>query len=233
MTNFNIMAAHVAISKLREQERQKYDNSYFSEHYWREDLEGHTGNRGLSYDDPEHRERFSYLYELLVEQNNPKQLLDAGCGPGYLLEHALLDGISARGVDCSASAREQFLARTKGNWATAFHIGSICSMPFPDRSFDLLLCLDVLEHLIVFDIFVAANELSRLASKDLICSINLDNPYFFHPTIISRESWTALFESTGFVRQNMARTDALNRAARRRYSEYDFFVFERLAVSQS
>jgi 2-polyprenyl-3-methyl-5-hydroxy-6-metoxy-1,4-benzoquinol methylase len=230
---FDHMIRHGSVASLRKQEEQKYDRTYFADHYWREDLPGLTGNRGLSYDDPEHRQRFSFLCDALLKANRPHHLLDAGCGPGFLLQEALTHGIDARGIDTSISAQELFDKRSRGLWPNRFEVGTIAKLAYPDRAFDLCVCLDVLEHLIVFDIFDAVRELCRVTSGELICSINLDNPYTFHPTILSRDTWIALFESTGIFRYREDRSLILSATVQARYPEYDLFLFSRVDTSDN
>lgn len=233
MSNFGDMSKHRSVMELRKREERKYDPKYFAEHYWREDLPGLTGNRGLSYEDADHDQRFSFLFKVIIEENKPRQLLDAGCGPGFLLEEALSHGVNARGVDVSATARDLFCDRLQARWSGRFDVSPISKLPYPDRAFDLCICLDVLEHLIVFDIFTAVQELCRVSSAEIICSINLDNPYEFHPTILSRESWIAIFESTRMVHYQEDRTEKLNATIQAKYSEYDFFSFRRMEMPEN
>ena len=224
----NQIFKHQAVSVLREDEQAKYDQRYFNEDYWREDLVGQSGNRGLTYDDPTHHNRFAFLYDRIIAPYCPNSLLDVGCGPGFLLEQALSLGIDAQGIDSSGVARDLFSARASSAWCDRFVVGSIAKMSFADNSFDLCVCLDVLEHLIVFDIFSAVYEICRVSSRSIICSINLDNPYEFHPTILSRSSWIAVFESTGLVQYDHETSDTLNESVGARHPEYDCFVFHRI-----
>jgi 2-polyprenyl-3-methyl-5-hydroxy-6-metoxy-1,4-benzoquinol methylase len=219
------LEGHPAVKLLRQMERDKYSRRYFETEYWREDLPGRTGNRGLSYEDATHESRFSFLFEALVSERQPTRLLDLGCGPGIFLETALAHDLDAYGIDVSSVAKDLFCARTNEAWHDRFVVGGICCLPFAAKTFDLTICLDVLEHVIVFDVFRAVKELCRVSAKDIICSINLDNPYEFHPTILSRQSWIAVFEDTGMVEYNQLRSEDLNRRIQAQRPEYDFFVF--------
>jgi len=230
MSDFEKMFTHPVIERLRAAEHQKYDGNYFAEHYWREDLPGLTGNRGLSYDDPDHRQRFVFLYDKVIKPLNPKTLLDVGCGTGLLIDQALRDGVDAYGIDSSSIAQQSYHTRTQGRWPDRFRLGSITTLPFQSSQFELCVCLDVLEHIIVFDIFHAVTELCRVCSKDIVCSINMDNPYQFHPTILSRSSWVALFESTGVVTYQRDRTAKLSSLISPIYQEYEVFVFSKLGT---
>ena len=68
-------------------------------------------------------------------------ILDAGCGSGRTLDDLAARG-SVAGVDCSAMAVEA--ARRRGH--ANVHIASVEELPFGDRAFDLVTCLDVIEH---------------------------------------------------------------------------------------
>jgi len=218
-----------SIASLREGERRKYNQEYFAQHYWREDLPNLIGNRGLSYDDPSHQRRFAFLSKTLIEGRSAQRVIDVGCGPGHLVEMALADGVQSFGVDLSEAACKAFNDRTGGRWRDRFTVTPMNRMPFETAHFDLCLCLDVLEHVIVFDIFDSVRELCRVASDKIICTINLDNPYDFHPTILSRKTWVALFESYGAVYYDEAGTEEMSAMICREYPEYDAFVFKKVS----
>jgi SAM-dependent methyltransferase len=222
------MKNHQAVDALRIREVQKYDFGYFKTDYWKEDLPGKSGNRSLSYDDPFHALRFSLLYGLVVEPMRPRRMVDVGCGPGALLERALAGGIDAWGVEASPDAKELYLARTHERWPDRFVVGSMTGLPFSSGEFDLVVCFDALEHLVVFDVFTAVTELCRVANRQIICSINVDNPYYFHPTILSRETWIAIFESTGSAVFDAEGTAALNRLVQEHRVEYEMFKFKKI-----
>lgn len=62
------------------------------------------------------------------------KILDAGCGEGVLVEELIKEGYNAVGIDI--------------NYCSRFVImGDIKNLPFSNESFDLVLCLDVLEHI--------------------------------------------------------------------------------------
>ena len=69
------------------------------------------------------------------------QLLDAGCGSGRtLLELAAYGTVS--GIELNEDAAE--IARSRG--LGEVRIGRLEQLPWPDASFDLITCLDVIEH---------------------------------------------------------------------------------------
>jgi SAM-dependent methyltransferase len=75
-----------------------------------------------------------------LELASPCRILDAGCGSGRTLDE-LDDYGAACGVDLSPAAVDA--TRSRGH---AAHVGSVEDLPFPDGTFDLVTCLDVVEH---------------------------------------------------------------------------------------
>jgi SAM-dependent methyltransferase len=83
--------------------------------------------------------------------------LDVGCGDGRTAGVWLRDHAGAyTGVDISANAVE--MARVAGLDARC--IDDAAELPFGDASFDVVVCLEVLEHL--FDPQLAAAEIARV-----------------------------------------------------------------------
>ena len=68
-------------------------------------------------------------------------ILDAGCGSGRMLDELERYGM-AFGLDSSAWAVAA--ARARGH--SGVTLGTVEQMPYPDGTFDLVTCLDVLEH---------------------------------------------------------------------------------------
>jgi SAM-dependent methyltransferase len=83
------------------------------------------------------------------------RVLDAGCGSGRTLEDLRAYGEVA-GIELSEFAAEQARARALGE----VRVGRVEELPWEDRAFDLVTCLDVLEH--TPDDRVALRELRRV-----------------------------------------------------------------------
>ncbi|MFZ0040681.1 MAG: class I SAM-dependent methyltransferase [Solirubrobacteraceae bacterium] len=71
----------------------------------------------------------------------PARVLDAGCGSGRTLQE-LVDYGEVHGIELDAEAAE--LARNRGHGEVL--VGRLEDLPWPDASFDLITCLDVIEH---------------------------------------------------------------------------------------
>jgi SAM-dependent methyltransferase len=83
------------------------------------------------------------------------QVLDAGCGSGRTLQELEHYG-EVHGIELSAEAAEVARSRGHGQVVT----GPVERLPWPDGTFDLITCLDVLEHLA--DEHTAMRELARV-----------------------------------------------------------------------
>lgn len=100
-------------------------------------------------------------------------LLDAGCGEGETLAR-LGAGLPPRvaAIDLDPAAAAFTATRVPAADVT---VGSIGDLPYPDDSFDLVLCLEVLEH--IEDPAAALADLARVARRDLVISVP-DEPWF-------------------------------------------------------
>jgi 2-polyprenyl-3-methyl-5-hydroxy-6-metoxy-1,4-benzoquinol methylase len=76
-------------------------------------------------------------------------ILDVGCGEGVLVEEFAREGYRIFGIDL--------------NYASLFvHRGDLCHLPYATAAFDLLLCLDVIEHLALLSHHAALQEMARI-----------------------------------------------------------------------
>ena len=69
------------------------------------------------------------------------RILDAGCGSGRTLQELVAYGVVS-GIELSEQAAEVARARGLGD----VRVGRLEQLPWPDASFDLITCLDVIEH---------------------------------------------------------------------------------------
>ena len=99
--------------------------------------------------------------------------LDAGCGEGETI--ARLDGLLGdriAAVDISTYCVDRVSARHP---QVDVFPASVTELPFADDGFDLVLCLEVLEHLA--EPRLALPELGRVGTRDLVISVP-DEPWF-------------------------------------------------------
>jgi len=98
-----------------------------------------------------------------------QSLLDAGCGNGMFL-HYLRENETSIERLCGVERSRAALSLVKGEKFEA----SIEEMPFDANEFDLVSCLEVLEHLPVSTFDSALSELCRVAREYIIITVPFD-----------------------------------------------------------
>ena len=96
------------------------------------------------------------------------KILDAGCGTGKNLEIINLNGYEAYGMDYSEEAISFCKKRNLYN----VKLGDIRSIPFREKYFDILICMDVLGNLENEHIGKAIQEFHRVLKDGGIAIIN-------------------------------------------------------------
>jgi ubiquinone/menaquinone biosynthesis C-methylase UbiE len=129
---------------------------YENESFW-------TEERFLSND--QELKRFRYIHSLIPETTN--SILDVGCGNGAFLKYLEDNGSVIKKIGYERSQT----AVAKKVCTSEIISGSAEKITFPDNSFDVVLALEVIEHL-PFGIFESTlEELQRVAAKNIIISV--------------------------------------------------------------
>lgn len=110
-------------------------------------------------------ERQRIVETLALFPESVRSILNVGCGDGRVTR-AVKENYEIVGVDLSATAARLF-------HGTAL-LGSIDALPFRDRSFDLVLATEVLEHLPDRIYAEALKELQRVAGRYLLVTVPND-----------------------------------------------------------
>ena len=124
----------------------------------------------------------------------PRRILDAGCGEGFAMQ-AVLGAAKAEvlGLDGSPMA-VQLAGRL--NPDRRFAAGDLYALPFAPRSFDLVVCMEVLEHL---DQPVRGlRELWRVSGGWLLLSVP-NEPLFRCANFLRGKNMRALGNDPGHV----------------------------------
>ena len=109
--------------------------------------------------------------ELLIKTYNLKEnssILDIGCGKGFLLNELrlLIPSLRIKGTDISTYAVQKAIPEVMHN----ILIHSIRNkLPFQDDEFDLVLSINVLHNLKVFELKTALIEIERVGRQAYIC----------------------------------------------------------------
>jgi 2-polyprenyl-6-hydroxyphenyl methylase / 3-demethylubiquinone-9 3-methyltransferase len=95
--------------------------------------------------------RFGYMRRVLTEElgidPRDKTALDVGSGGGLLAEEFARLGCRVTGIDPSAQSVETARAHAETeDLDIRYTVGAGEELPFPDESFDIAYCCDVLEH---------------------------------------------------------------------------------------
>lgn len=90
--------------------------------------------------------RFGF-FERAISSWSGQRALDIGCGGGYSCEFLAQRGARVWGLDCSEACIEAARrhARTQ-NLEIDYRTGTAECLPYDDATFDIVTCLDVLEH---------------------------------------------------------------------------------------
>jgi ubiquinone/menaquinone biosynthesis C-methylase UbiE len=92
------------------------------------------------------RGRFKFAYDRLV-RHQPKKWLDIGTGNGFLprVARPSLNGVHITGTDFAENA---LAAAAEALDAQQLNDLDAQGLPFADKSFDMITCLEVIEHLV-------------------------------------------------------------------------------------
>jgi ubiquinone/menaquinone biosynthesis C-methylase UbiE len=133
---------------------------------------------------------------LLRGKNGYNRHLDIGGGPGLLASNFHPERVY--NLDLS----EYALSQSKAKYNVA---GKIEAIPFADNSFDLITCIDVLEHIPLPQLPAALDEIKRVMTDDgmaIAIPSTLDDEIIHKdPTHVTKESpafWKELFIENGF-----------------------------------
>jgi SAM-dependent methyltransferase len=137
---------------------------------------------------------FDQIAKRIIEQSEPKTVLDAGCAWGFLVEAFRNRGVEAYGVDISEYAIQNVHPDIKPYcW-----IGSITE-PFP-KKYDLITCIEILEHLPQKEAEKAIENLCTHSNEMVFSSTPFDYKEATHFNVHDPEYWAEQFARYGFYR---------------------------------
>jgi ubiquinone/menaquinone biosynthesis C-methylase UbiE len=132
------------------------------------------------------------------------RILDIGCAKGFLVKDLVAEGIDAFGIDVS----EYALLNCEPEIVGRLHLGSAVKLPFPDRSFDVVLAINTLHNLERGDLIRALREMERLAVKGKFLQVDSyrtpEEKDIFESWVLTAythgytHEWAALFKDAGY-----------------------------------
>jgi len=148
-------------------------------------------------------DRFVEFYGLTPQS----AVLDIGCGKGFCL-HDLrnrLPGMTVAGLDVSTYAMEHAMETIK----PFFSIGNAISLPYPDKSFDLVVAINVVHNLKRPQAIQALREIMRVSRGSAYVQVdsfrnqqekeNIERWQLTAETILSPDGWRELFAEAGYA----------------------------------
>jgi GT2 family glycosyltransferase/glycosyltransferase involved in cell wall biosynthesis len=137
---------------------------------------------------------FRQVAARIHESIAPASALDAGCAMGFLVECLQELGVAAEGVDISDFA----IGRAHASIRDRVRVGSVTE-PF-GRRYDLITCVEVLEHMPPAESQAAVANLCAHADDILFSSSPEDFRELTHLNARPPEYWAELFARHGFYR---------------------------------
>ncbi|WP_432738084.1 class I SAM-dependent methyltransferase [Maridesulfovibrio sp. FT414] len=133
------------------------------------------------------------------------RILDVGCGKAYLLYELYLLGMDVCGFDISrhglAAAKEEIRDRL------FVHRAEDC-LPFEDNAFDLVISVNTLHNLRIFDLKKALVEMERVGKNKYMCTesyrneqeqFNLQCWALTCESFFDKEEWEWVFKEFGYT----------------------------------
>ncbi|MBS0615596.1 MAG: 3-demethylubiquinone-9 3-O-methyltransferase [Verrucomicrobia bacterium] len=136
----------------------------------------------------ENRLRAPWIASLLKE---PCDVLDIGCGAGFLSNHLAKEGHLTVGIDLSPSSLE-VAKRYDTTHSVQYRVADAMVLPYSDEQFDVVCAMDILEH--VEDPSRLIQEASRVLKKN--------GRFFFHTFNRNWWSWFVVIKGVDWCVPN-------------------------------
>jgi SAM-dependent methyltransferase len=151
---------------------------------------------GLTYERSEHwLTFFGAVADHIVRELRPTTVLDAGCAKGFLVEQLRERGVEAYGIDIS----EHAISEVHESVRDYCRVGSLTE-PL-DRRYDLITCIEVIEHMQAPDGRDALENLCAATDQLLLSSSPYDYGEPTHLNVQPPEQWSATVASHDFYRE--------------------------------
>ena len=150
-----------------------YDKDYFVTRQGKKFRNADGSHGGWSYDNPTGEwlgckpitEAWKEIFKLTKCNSDTGlcKVLDVGCGRGQFVTYLRDIGVEAWGFDFSEFSIKNPYPRCQKGWCVQHD--AITTWPYGDKAFDLVVALDIFEHLYIEDIDKVINDMHRVAKK--------------------------------------------------------------------
>ena len=134
-------------------------------------------------------------------------VLDVGCAKGFMMHDMaeLIPGLTIKGVDISDYAVANALPDMKPH----VQVGDAARLPFPDRSFDVVICINTVHNLEREACGEALREIERVARRGAFVTVDayrddderrrMEAWNLTARTMMHVDEWKAFFASVGYT----------------------------------
>lgn len=134
------------------------------------------------------------------------RVLDVGCAKGFMMHDMarLIPGLEVKGIDISDYAIANVMEDMKGH----VQVANALSLPFEDKSFDVVISINTIHNLTQADCARALKEIERVAIRGAFITVDA---YFDEDqrqrmeawnltaqTIMHGHTWKAFFDEVGY-----------------------------------
>lgn len=138
---------------------------------------------------------FGNVADWIAINIKPQKVLDVGCAKGFLVEALRDRGIECYGIDIS----EYAISQVRDDIKPYCKVSSILD-PFPETYYDLITCIEVLEHLPERQAKHAVANLCAHSNDIIISSTSKVFNDKTHLNVRPNEYWIKLFSDFGFYK---------------------------------
>ena len=139
--------------------------------------------------------------------DSTSSVLDVGCAKGFMMHDfaELIPGITVNGIDISQYAIDNAIEDMK----PYVQVGNALSLPFEDKSFDVIISVTTLHNLEREECAIALHEIERVSRKGAFITLDayrneeekerMYNWNLTAKTIMSVEEWEIFFKQVGYT----------------------------------
>lgn len=165
------------------------------------------------------------ILPLVLEKYLVHKLLDVGCGTGGWLREAEALGIEIQGIDAAWVPPEQMVvSRDRVRFAD---LSIANKLPFASQSFDMVVCLEVIEHLPANRAAWLAEELVRCAPVVMFSGATPGQGGYGHVNERPFSYWASLFTNKGYVLDDCVRPSIAQRESIPSWYRKNIVVFRK------
>ncbi|MCS4161422.1 2-polyprenyl-3-methyl-5-hydroxy-6-metoxy-1,4-benzoquinol methylase [Salinibacter ruber] len=132
------------------------------------------------------------LAMIIIREFNPQSIIELGCGSGRLLYPYYEQGIEVMGVDASQNAKS--VSKLPDN---RFEIADLKEKYQPSKTYDIVMCVEVLEHIPAYASDIVVESISRCAPIAIVTAAPPGQGGTHHVNEQPKSYWINKFSDCG------------------------------------